>query len=357
MKHLLLFTIILSSSLFYAQDVVNKGTVISIKDSSLFTEDELLNEEGTIIGNGTISSSLFGSDGTISPGFSIGTITVNDALALSSMSVLVMEIEGDAGKGALGGNDFIQVEKSIELAGELVIDVPTAFTPELTDRFILMTYDASDPNNLVAEFDTLTLDPAFDGWEVSYGLLNPGVVELVPAELLPVKLVLFTATKVEETALLEWETASEINNEGFEVQQSTDGINWTSIGWVDGARNSTVTINYSFIHQSPSTGINYYRLKQIDFDGQFEYTNIEQLHFDHQKFTLYPNPAIDELYLVFDQEEEAFIRIIDINGQIVQQIEHYQSNQMIDISNLAKGSFILELKTETESTNTIFIKQ
>ena len=97
--------------------------------------------------------------------------------------------------------------------------------------------------------------------------------------LLPVELLYFDAfPSNNQYAQLEWATATEINNDGFEVLRSTDGIDFEYIAWISGNGNQTSTHKYSYEDYSIETGITYYyRLKQIDYDGQYEYFNIESV--------------------------------------------------------------------------------
>jgi hypothetical protein len=106
---------------------------------------------------------------------------------------------------------------------------------------------------------------------------------------LPVELISFGAKSKQSFIQLDWITATEINNEGFEIQRSVDGENFTSIGWVYGNGSTTEIIEYKFKDNEPMQGINYYRLKQIDFDGQYEYSNIVSatINSDKSKFEIY----------------------------------------------------------------------
>ncbi|HFA51380.1 MAG TPA: VCBS repeat-containing protein, partial [Bacteroidetes bacterium] len=97
--------------------------------------------------------------------------------------------------------------------------------------------------------------------------------------LLPVELAGFNATKKQGEAMLYWQTASEKNNEGFEIQYSINGKNWRRIGFVNGSGDYFGTKDYEYIHQNPQPGINYYRLKQLDFNGHFEYSKTVSLYF------------------------------------------------------------------------------
>jgi len=87
---------------------------------------------------------------------------------------------------------------------------------------------------------------------------------------LPIELLTFTGSMFNDKVLLEWSTATEYNNDYFFIERSTDGYVWTKITEVDAAGNSTITLNYLTFDEDPRVGINYYRLTQVDYDGQYE---------------------------------------------------------------------------------------
>lgn len=92
-----------------------------------------------------------------------------------------------------------------------------------------------------------------------------------PVSPLPIDLLYFNARAERSLVSLEWATATEINNDFFTIERSTDGYNWQIMGYEMGAGNANQTLRYTFTDSNPLEGISYYRLKQTDFDGQFEY--------------------------------------------------------------------------------------
>ena len=109
---------------------------------------------------------------------------------------------------------------------------------------------------------------------------------------LPISLLSFNVKKQLKEALLEWETASEINNKEFEVQHAVNGLDFTTFKIIEGAGNSSQLLKYSSLHRAPINGINYYRLKQIDFNGEYTYSTIKTIDFNlEDEFTMYPNPT------------------------------------------------------------------
>jgi|GEM_PF-2594335 len=173
---------------------------------------------------------------------------------------------------------------------------------------------------------------------------------------LPIEWLAFSATPLEETVALTWISASESNNKGFEVQHSLNATQWEVLGFVEGQGNSASPTTYTFTHESPITGANYYRLRQVDFDGQFSYSNIRQAVFhSNSPLNIYPNPASESLTLQFPAEE-AHCTIQDLLGRT-----HFEAtvspNQEIDIEALESGLYILELKFDDKKMSKKFIKE
>lgn len=111
---------------------------------------------------------------------------------------------------------------------------------------------------------------------------------------LPVELEWLKAKSQTNSVLLNWRTASETNNDRFEVQWSTDAINWQELGFVSGHGTTPSPHEYSFLDTRPLKGLNYYRLRQVDFNGKATYSSIVSAIVDGQPAVkVYPNPAAD----------------------------------------------------------------
>ncbi|MFZ4612938.1 MAG: T9SS type A sorting domain-containing protein, partial [Bacteroidia bacterium] len=112
---------------------------------------------------------------------------------------------------------------------------------------------------------------------------------------LPISLINFDAKKNGNTTALSWSTLSETNNDFFTVERTTDGVNYIELDKVDGAGNHNGILNYSTEDTNPVNGKNYYRLKQTDFDGNFEYSKLVLVEFEgiksQKSISLYPNPS------------------------------------------------------------------
>jgi hypothetical protein len=161
--------------------------------------------------------------------------------------------------------------------------------------------------------------------------------------LLPVELLFFNANAIENKVKLNWATSLEINNEKFEIERSADAVSFTKIATVSGGGNTTSLQDYAAFDEQPLSGWSYYRLKQIDFDQAFEYSNVASVYFDEAEFTLtlYPNPASSNFILqYFGAAKNANATIYNAIGQEVRKIA---LNQNIDIEGLAAGSYTLKI--------------
>ncbi len=140
--------------------------------------------------------------------------------------------------------------------------------------------------------------------------------------ILPIDLTEFSVQKMEKDKVkINWQTASEINNEYFSIQRSNDGNSWEEINRINGAGNSNATINYSSVDEKPYFGNSYYRLKQVDFNGDYKFSNIESVNLDspNSRYAIYPNPTSYNqigIEIPYDRTE---VLIFDGSGQLIYQ--------------------------------------
>lgn len=138
---------------------------------------------------------------------------------------------------------------------------------------------------------------------------------------LPVKLIEFKGTVQMSEVQLEWVTNDELDNQGFEVQKSTSGIDWLIIGFVEGAGTNNRINEYQYQDRNLSAGITYYRLKQIDFDGAFEYSKVIAADYNNSvgSICVFPNPSNGLIKLQMNTllSQKVNIRISDSLGRII----------------------------------------
>lgn len=139
-----------------------------------------------------------------------------------------------------------------------------------------------------------------------------------PSFSLPVELIYFKPFLTEKGVLLKWQTASEINNSHFEIEHSSDGLIWSKIGEQMGSGNSTSILEYSYLHNNPSFGKNFYRLKQFDFDGQYDLSNVEVIYYQNPQFTISPNVLeVGETIVLKSLNDIEFIRLFALDGTLL----------------------------------------
>ncbi|MGI4835273.1 MAG: T9SS type A sorting domain-containing protein [Janthinobacterium lividum] len=184
---------------------------------------------------------------------------------------------------------------------------------------------------------------------------------------LPIELVSFNAVRSSANTLISWTTASELNNKGFNVQVSTDGINYHTLAFVvSQSPNSSATLNYKYADiEAGKVGIRYYRLEQVDIDGKLNYSPVRAVNFDGAAATsvalvAYPNPFTDSIGLTVTgtatTEGIAYITLVDMTGRKVldQKVSlNGASLALGDLSNLRSGLYLAKVTLPDGTTQTV----
>jgi photosystem II stability/assembly factor-like uncharacterized protein len=189
------------------------------------------------------------------------------------------------------------------------------------------------------------------GWSVGeYGTIltttNGGV---------PVELTSFTATTNGKEIILNWSTATELNNQGYEIERSEDNISFNKIGFVPGFGTTTEQHNYSYSDQSAISGTNYYRLKQVDYDGSYEYSDVVEVDFrTFNSYLLeqcYPNPFNPTTTIGFGIQDKSNVIITILNAigeevAVVLNEEREPGYHKVEFNavNLPSGVYFYQLK-------------
>ena len=196
-----------------------------------------------------------------------------------------------------------------------------------------------------------------NGVEVVVGNNEGNYYYYLNADPLPVELTSFSAILNGDDVQLSWTTASETNNAGFEVQQSVSG-SYQNVGWVRGTGTTTEAQSYSFTVSGVGYGSHTFRLKQVDFDGAFEYSGEEtvehSLEASYELSAVSPNPFNPQagFELTVAREQEVNIELYDIQGRLISVIHRgaltaQTSHRFtIDGSNLASGKYLIRATGE-----------
>lgn len=170
--------------------------------------------------------------------------------------------------------------------------------------------------------------------------------------LLPVTIITFDAFMEENQVHLFWVTTTEINNDRFEIERSTDGKKFEKIGEVLASSDLAAEKHYRYIDPAPLSGIKYYRLKQLDHDGKFAYSKMASVESSlHEDFSISPNPSNDQVYIKSSKRLEK-LEVVNMIGVIVMTIPVSSSHLPVDISSLQPGLYVMKAGMRSK----IFVK-
>lgn len=225
----------------------------------------------------------------------------------------------------------------------------TGCTPQTKDLTTNMAGVVFDPNFFITlpEIDgTIIVEAVFFGLDCT----PCNATSSTSTAIFPVELVSFEAKKQSEQIQLEWATASEVENSHFDILHSKDGRTFEKIGQAQGMGTTDEWTNYGFTHRLPLEGTNYYQLKQVDYNGQYELSEIIVFNWKEEvasQINIYPNPAAQHID-INSNSAITTIQIIDSKGQIIQYINQdvgYQHH--IDLNpQLSNGIYILKIDFE-----------
>lgn len=230
----------------------------------------------------------------------------------------------------------------------------------LSSPFI--NYEWTKPNNTTVSGNSLSINPITIADNGNYTIkrfieiagckdTTIQIYNLVaPSCILPVELVYFNVDCLDNQQLFSWQTASELNNNYFEIEQSTDAINFKTIGKIYTKNgNANFIQNYRFTYTNDNNNCIYFRLKQVDNDGHYSYSKVvvKNCNFIKNYITIYPNPATDNITIDWNNiNGKKSIQIYNSIGQEVISTTTANNNTYIDISNLPNSIYIINLSID-----------
>ncbi len=326
------------------------------------TNDGIINTDkpGTVNANtkgiGTFGGSKpFENSHNFAPGNSgTGCLTFNSGysnIAGSPTPVTLIEIGGTT---PCTQYDKIGVTGTANITGTLTISLLNGFMPTAGE-----TYTFLEASSRVGTYTTINY-PTVPGinWTISY--TGTGITVNAVSSL-PVELTRFTATKNENnTVQLDWQTASESNNRGFSVERMTDRGQWAEIDFVKGIGTTTKEQQYALLDENPLPGLNYYRLRQMDFDGKEELSKVVSIDFpgfeNLESLVLAPNPTNGIFELIGDLPADAIVSITDSFGRLVKQIKP-SDGFSFDLNGYESGVYSVQIIVGNQIISHRIIKQ
>jgi len=202
-----------------------------------------------------------------------------------------------------------------------------------------------------------TLSCICPDFEVFFDVSGPGIGYSshylgVPTAL-PVEYVYFNAEESNREVVLNWKTASEKNSHYFEIQRSENGDSWKAMDQIEAAGNSNSYKSYKWTDNNVMSKLYYYRLKQVDFDGAFEYSPIRSVAFKAIKdLVIFPNPASSSITIFFnEQTENSFLHVINSQGDVIDQLNissDFNQSIFYDVNHLTQGVYFISNGYETK---------
>jgi hypothetical protein len=221
-------------------------------------------------------------------------------------------------------------------------------------------HDGTQWTDLAAGTAAQTANAWFISANVGVATFSPFVIAS-SLDALPVTFTSFTALKDGNAVRLGWETSSEQNSAYFDVERSTDGVTFTSIGRVNAAGNSASLRRYSFTDNNPATGRNFYRLRQVDLDAQFAFSKTISVNMaPNAAVAIYPNPVLSNMMVEYPKVGKgAIYKVVSVDGRVMQSgpLQENSSQQNINISNLQRGNYILVIQGEGQQYVQKIMKQ
>ncbi|MEN0006812.1 MAG: T9SS type A sorting domain-containing protein [Bacteroidota bacterium] len=320
----------------------NNQGVLDVDDPTFqYSENPVLLNSGTLSGEGIFTSTSLSlqSGAIIAPGsatqqmsFSGNTSFANATVAIDVTSASVFDFLSISGVATLGGT----------------LSATINYTPTANDRIVFLT-----ATTISGVFSSI--NPALPAnWAVDYSVA--GEVALVYSGILPVEWLGFSAHSQENEVELRWQTATEIDNIGFEIWHATDAKAWEHIDFVEGKGDSFQAQAYLFTHRQPVIGNNYYRLRQLDYDGKFSDSVVRQVsvenHLAEEQLKLYPNPTVDYTMVSLPQRHQAgTVQVVSPNGQIMltTPIAADQSQIELNAQSWPRGMYFITVQLGSEA--------
>ena len=308
------------------------------------------NSGGTLAGTGDVDADVFnGNGGTILPGTagSPGTMNFTGTVDLSNTTIRI-EIEAFGTAGTDYGQITIDGDVTLGGTAMLIVEWIGMGIPMVGNTFSILT-----PTMLIiGDFAMPITLPDCCDWTLD---LNggSGPVSIVVGTILPVELTGFWGKAGAGEVSLFWETGGEQNNTGWEVEHSIDGHTWSTVGFVTGAGTTSLPRSYTYTHQQPALNGNYYRLRQIDWDGNHDYSPILSVVVPETAASdlirVYPNPARPSGSLTINIQSsdnpERVLKVYHLDGRQIYEAKVTSNTVQFRYEGWTEGIYLFALET------------
>ena len=327
--------------------VISSGNIVTLTDPASFGNNFTLTVTGTFTLTGDVS---LGSNTNLSVS---GTFNLNGNLTVVNNLIVTV-----SGTFKISGNVEINNNSSISISGSMDVGGNATFDNNATISFsgggtLNVTGSIADNNNgVISGTGTINIGGAnnFTGTKAPTVTIKSG---------LPVELISFGSIISNNQVILNWSTASETNNDFFTIYKSIDGMNYKEIQTIAGAGNSNVVLNYKYIDKDPFNGVAYYKLKQTDFNGNYEYVRITTCKFEENQDLnfKFANPVLNNnmnIAVEIANTGNYQYAIYNYSGQKISgasfELDNNLNNISIPLNNFQSGYYIVSINTPDGKT-------
>jgi len=290
------------------------------------------------------------------PGFSNGTLSTTGALTTEEIFLCPSTPDGTVTAKyniTAGPTEAFPVEVQVWENSTFDVDINSVFHggSTISGARAPGTYDQITYSSAIKGIFTIIVYITQDGCSDQKAFADCAI--------LPITLISFTASKENSNVILNWQTASEFNNKGFEIQRKSGNNDFETIGFVpsQGKSGSSYSkLSYEFSETNIYSGITQYRLKQIDIDGKFSYSVIRVIQGENNKSVIrvFPNPSTDGRFTILMNKTNGNkdVSLIDLNGRILRQWKNVQSD-ILQAENIQPGFYLLNIIDRQNNKKTI----
>jgi len=324
---------------------------LPLADADVITYGSFITNDA---GKSVIYVTAFGaqSDGSFGPDYSDPCLTIANTLVINFLDPITVEVD------ELCDNSTGEFFYDFTVTGGLTECVPGA------------TYNVSGAywNGPILEGETISVGPISDGEFLNFTISDSNgcsadYSDLIQCIKLPIELISLEGRAIETGNLVLWETGSEINNDFFTVSRSEDGVEFREIEIVAGAGTTNTAQQYSILDTEYSALVNYYELKQTDFDGTEVVVGVVRIKRDEnviEIIELAPVPVIDVLNIeVSNKIEDVVITVYNSAGQLILQDRYVEATNLfqVDLTNAEAGVYMLEIISDnTRLTEKLIVR-
>ncbi|MEM8908856.1 MAG: DUF4832 domain-containing protein, partial [Bacteroidota bacterium] len=228
--------------------------------------------------------------------------------------------------------------------GAHVIDLSVAIPADMETGTYDLFLNFPNADATLKEDSRYSIQLANSGvWEGETGYNSLQHQVLIHPLALPVEWLTHPWCRVKNNSIVvNWVVGQQINNDRFEIEYASNGIDFSKVGEVKGDGTNPETKSFEFVHTNPVHGRNYYRIKQVDFDGQYSYSRLASIWFDDKITRVFPNPVQNELNIIANADQD--IEIYNLLGQLLKRRKINQGSNRLSLADLPRGIYYYKME-------------